>query len=463
MTVLLLILCLITTILCGFVDFALIKFLSELVSTGVISGSESQALKELIFLAFAAFFLKLINIVLIVLTARKISVYYVSEAIHNIIFTASPTNKADFTGVMENSNSIQTFVMANLQFISSIITAIIIIYLTLDIIETTIPLFMYFAAAIFIIFNLVVRRIQNNLGANLAQLAEDRFKPFADVVGGAFGIQISKMNLVFKSLISGIEGRLRLTQGLVFLLASTPRLFLDLLVVFVVVMFLVSESDTQSLTALAFVAIRLMPLITATFLALSKISAYWVPVMKVIEFSKNITTSNFDQANILLKENILVIGSSGSGKSTLLKNTLDKKLNEIPQILDSINQTDKIITNGIFMQRSYNFSIPLKNFKEKASFNRDMFNKFLLNKIDDSLLLNDLSGGELQRLWLSVAIKDDFTQYFLDEPTNNLDINSKKEFLSWLNGATKKIFIVSHDNDVISTCEKLNYKIINLN
>lgn len=462
MIVFLLILCSIISVISAFVDVELVKLLTEIVSLGATPGNESQTIRYLILLAFGVLIIKLLNIILIVLTARRLSVHYVSLAVENIISSASPIEKIEFSGIMENSNHIQTFVLSMLQFISSSATVLIIIYLTLDFIDIKIPSIIYIAIAAYILFNLLVRKLQSLLGDRLAELANKRFKPFADVVNGSYGIKISKLNLFYKSFIKGIEGKLRLTQGSIFILATSPKLFLDLLIVLIIVVIVSLGNGTQILAALAFVALRVIPLITAAFLALAKISAYWTPVMKVFEFSKNTSNSLANESGILLKNNIIVIGPSGSGKSTLLKNILENKLTENARILDSIDKTNKMISNGIFMQRSYDLSITLKKFKERASFNINIFDKFLLNKIDDSILLKSLSGGELQRLWLSVAIRDEFTQYFLDEPTNNLDINSKKIFLSWMSGTTKKIFIVTHDNEVIDICKKLNYKIIDL-
>lgn len=462
MILFLLILCSIISVISAFVDFELVKILSEIVSGGATEVNEYQTIRYLILLAFGALIIKLLNIILIILTARRLSVHYVSLAVENIISSASPIEKIEFSGIMENSNHIQTFVVSMLQFVSSTVTVLIIIYLTLDLINTKIPSIIFIAIAAYILFNLLVRKLQRLLGGRLAELAKKRFKPFADVVSGSYGIQISKLNLFYKSFIKEIEGKLRLTQGSIFVLATSPKLFLDLLIVLIIVVIVGFGNDTQILASLAFVALRIMPLISAAFLALAKISAYWTPVMKVYEFSKNTLNPLANECSVLLNDNIIVIGPSGSGKSTLLKNILEKKLTENPQILDLIDETNKTISNGIFMQRSYDLSITLKKFKEQASFNRAIFKKFLLDKIDDSILLNSLSGGELQRLWLSVAIKDEFTQYFLDEPTNNLDIKSKKIFLSWMSNTTKKIFIVTHDSEVIDMCKKLNYKIIDL-
>lgn len=67
---------------------------------------------------------------------------------------------------------------------------------------------------------------------------------------------------------------------------------------------------------------------------------------------------------------------------------------------------------------------------------------------DGTFYINDLSGGEVQRLGLAYVLAQDGDIYYLDEPTKGLDPVCKKalaEILADLKKAGKTVVIVSHD------------------
>ncbi len=74
-----------------------------------------------------------------------------------------------------------------------------------------------------------------------------------------------------------------------------------------------------------------------------------------------------------------------------------------------------------------------------------------------------LSGGEFQRLLISRAIVSNPDIIFLDEPTANVDIESRDKIfsvLSKLNKAGKTIIIVTHD---LSAAKEYSSKVISIN
>lgn len=97
-----------------------------------------------------------------------------------------------------------------------------------------------------------------------------------------------------------------------------------------------------------------------------------------------------------------------------------------------------------------------------TEFNRDQFGKYLsLFKLEDVLkdaentVLDEnliLSGGEQQSLRIIKTLISESEILLFDEPTNNLDPERKAVFLRILNEINKTILIITHDNEVISSC-----------
>ena len=66
--------------------------------------------------------------------------------------------------------------------------------------------------------------------------------------------------------------------------------------------------------------------------------------------------------------------------------------------------------------------------------------------------IGELSGGQLQRVFVARALVTDPELLFLDEPTASIDTKGQKEFYSLLKELNTKvtIIVVSHDLMVIS-------------
>ena len=176
---------------------------------------------------------------------------------------------------------------------------------------------------------------------------------------------------------------------------------------------------------------------------------------------------------------VCITGESGGGKTTLLK-LLNKMISpdsgevfylDTPlEEMDSINHRRKVIMlpqnpaiyNGTVKD---NLLIGLK-FSEKTMENEDMLLSSLqsarLNKkLDESI--DNLSGGEKQRLALARVLLLNPDVFLLDEPSASLDEETERIIIENLVAQCKKnsksIIMVTHSNKVASTYSDLIIRI----
>jgi zinc transport system ATP-binding protein len=176
--------------------------------------------------------------------------------------------------------------------------------------------------------------------------------------------------------------------------------------------------------------------------------------------------------NFKVSENdfIGVIGPNGGGKTTLLKIILgllkpvkgkivfnndllnSTRIGYLPQIStgDSnypVNVTD-IILSGLMMRKGI-ISRMSSSDKKKAGI---VIEELGLSEMAGSTL-NELSGGQLQRVFLGRAIIGDPRLLLLDEPGNFVDTTFENDFYEKLKELNKRmaILMVSHDIGTISS------------
>ena len=75
-------------------------------------------------------------------------------------------------------------------------------------------------------------------------------------------------------------------------------------------------------------------------------------------------------------------------------------------------------------------------------------------------LINRLSGGELQKVFLARAFSQNPKIILMDEPTNHLDLNSQIELIynlkEWVNKDFRCIIAVMHDiNNALNFADKI--------
>lgn len=190
-----------------------------------------------------------------------------------------------------------------------------------------------------------------------------------------------------------------------------------------------------------------------------------------IDIVKNVSF-NVERGN-----NICIVGPNGCGKSTLLKSianlieyrgniTLDSK--EIKKL-----NRKKLATKVALMSQASNIYFPYTVFETvllgRYAHINGVFGKPLKKDEDMVLqclenvgildlkdkLITELSGGQLQRVYLARAFAQDPDVILLDEPTNHLDLRCQIEILDYLKKWTKEnnkiVIAVLHDLNLVQT------------
>jgi zinc transport system ATP-binding protein len=189
--------------------------------------------------------------------------------------------------------------------------------------------------------------------------------------------------------------------------------------------------------------------------------------LKDISFSYN-NKDFLKNINFSIYENdfLGIIGPNGGGKTTLLKlilGLLKPKTGKISVFGDTPKINRESI--GYLSQfKDIDFDFPITAFeivmlsrvgkslfKQYSKQDRQAAEKALKSLGIWSLKdkkLNELSGGEKQRVFVARALANDPKILILDEPMSNLDIHIQEEFYKILKELNKKIAIVIVDHDL---------------
>lgn len=172
-------------------------------------------------------------------------------------------------------------------------------------------------------------------------------------------------------------------------------------------------------------------------------------------------------------ENICIVGPNGCGKSTLLKAISNLIPFKGSVLLDgndtkSLKRKDLAIKIALMTQSS-NILFPYSIYDTVALGRYAHLNGVFsrLNKKDEEIinnsldkvglldikdkLINELSGGQLQRVFLARAFAQDPDVILLDEPTNHLDLRYQIEMLDYL-----KVWAKENNKIVVAVLHDLN-------
>lgn len=167
---------------------------------------------------------------------------------------------------------------------------------------------------------------------------------------------------------------------------------------------------------------------------------------------------------LLPDDRIGIVGKNGAGKSTLL-NILTGKLKPDSGTLD-VGTTVKI---GYFSQESEALDESMRAIEYIREFGENvstadgakitagqMMERFLFDKDLQWTYINRLSGGEKRRLFLLSILMQSPNVLILDEPTNDLDIDTLKVLEMYLDDFKGAVISVSHDRYFLDrTCHRI--------
>ncbi len=183
--------------------------------------------------------------------------------------------------------------------------------------------------------------------------------------------------------------------------------------------------------------------------------------LKIYDKSKKIVDISFS-----FSDSFALVGQSGSGKSLTLKSLLGMLPQNLKYNLD-IKWEYKLIrgkTVVLVPQNPFTSLSPLTKIKDNFFINDNNIDSFLqMVGLDSSIkdrFPSELSGGQLQRVILSLALSHNPKLLLLDEPTTALDSELKEQILLLIKKLQKQmgfmIFFVTHDiNSTTILCDEI--------
>jgi zinc transport system ATP-binding protein len=186
------------------------------------------------------------------------------------------------------------------------------------------------------------------------------------------------------------------------------------------------------------------------------------------EFLKNINLSIYED------DFLGIIGPNGGGKTTLLKlilGLLKPKRGNI-FVFENTPKSSRESIGYLSQFKNIDFDFPITAFEivMLSRVGKNLFKQY--NKQDRKAAekalrslgiwnlkdkkLNELSGGEKQRVFVARALANNPKILLLDEPMSNLDIHIQEGFYKLLKELNKKIaiVIVDHDLEMVSKYAK---------
>ncbi|STX52389.1 ABC transporter ATP binding protein [Legionella busanensis] len=173
-----------------------------------------------------------------------------------------------------------------------------------------------------------------------------------------------------------------------------------------------------------------------------------------------------------------IVGDNGVGKTTLLKilakvlkpergsleiqgtvaycpqiNTYDNKSN-VAKLLGIHNKLEALdrIDQGYYLEEDYELIGNDWDIKTRA---QQILIDLDLETIGFERTLTSLSGGQKTKCWLARAMLSYADFILLDEPTNNLDSETKDYFFNWLQKTKQGIIIASHDRQLLNYVDEI--------
>jgi ATPase subunit of ABC transporter with duplicated ATPase domains len=175
-----------------------------------------------------------------------------------------------------------------------------------------------------------------------------------------------------------------------------------------------------------------------------------------LRMNDRILIQNF-QLQVSRGDRIAMIGSNGSGKSSLAKALLNQ-----PQSPASLEFGEILISPAmkiVYLDQAYALVERERTVLENMqAANSDLNYQLIRQQLGHFLFFNNevnkpaavLSGGELARLAIAIVSISEIDWLILDEPTNNLDLETVDRIVDGLNEFHGALWVISHDIDFLS-------------
>lgn len=162
----------------------------------------------------------------------------------------------------------------------------------------------------------------------------------------------------------------------------------------------------------------------------------------------------FENLTFSIPKNAIVgiIGPNGVGKSTLFKMIMGKEKPDSGAI--TIGDTVKLS----YVDQSHEDLLPEKTVHEVVSGGNDLLtvgnttvnaraylSKFNFSGTDQQKKVGVLSGGERNRLHLAITLREGGNVILLDEPTNDIDVNTLRALEEAIDNFAGCVLVISHD------------------
>ena len=176
--------------------------------------------------------------------------------------------------------------------------------------------------------------------------------------------------------------------------------------------------------------------------------------------TKNTFTLEIESGTFSTSEITLLVGENGTGKSTMIKmlaGIIKADEFERPEMSVSIKEQEVYIDSDLTVSE-YIYK-RIGNTLYNSDFKINILNPLGVDKLFD-LDVNHLSGGQMQRVAITICLGTPANIYLLDEPSAYIDVEDRivmaKMLRSFAGTSKASIFLVEHDIIMAtSTCDKV--------
>jgi ATP-binding cassette subfamily E protein 1 len=145
---------------------------------------------------------------------------------------------------------------------------------------------------------------------------------------------------------------------------------------------------------------------------------------------------------------IVILGENGTGKSCLIKYLADQLNSQVSYKPQYLTVDQFILKDGTYPTVEQFLYNTIQTSYTSELFRTDVLRPMQIPNIKDRLL-NELSGGEMQRLWITYCLGKSAFIYLLDEPSACLDVEQRvittKVIKRFIEHNHKIAFVVEHD------------------